>query len=73
MALTYEKVIAVISRPPDIRKDFEVNNLLPWFRKKSELFRTLKTGKSEKRTICQCYVQSVIYTVIGEIIYLLKS
>lgn len=45
MAMTYQKVVGVISQPPDMRKDFEVNNLLPWFRKKSDLFRTLKTGK----------------------------
>ncbi|KAK2173403.1 hypothetical protein NP493_877g00021 [Ridgeia piscesae] len=43
MALTYERVIRVISQSPDKRKDFEVNNLLPWFRKKSDLFRNLKT------------------------------
>ena len=44
MALTYERVIRVISQAPDKRKDFEVTNLLPWFRKKSDLFRNLKTG-----------------------------
>ena len=46
MALSYEKVIGVISQPPANRKDFEVNNLLHWFRKKSDLFKTLKTGVS---------------------------
>jgi len=51
MALTYERVIRVISQSPDKRKDFEVNNLLPWFRKKSDLFRNLKTGMN-KTVVC---------------------
>ena len=44
MALTYERVIKVISEKPEKRKDFEVQNLLSWFRKKSDLFLNLKTG-----------------------------
>ena len=46
MALNYEKVIQVISQPPEMRKDFEVNTLLSWFRKKSDLFRDIKAGRS---------------------------
>ena len=45
MALTYEKITSVMSQPPDRRKDFEVSNLLPWFKKKSDLFKSLKHGK----------------------------
>ena len=45
MALTYGKVIDVISKPPDKRTVFGVNNVLPWFRQKSDLFKKLKTGK----------------------------
>ncbi len=46
MALTYEKVISVIEQSPENRKDFEVSNLLTWFKKKSDLFMKLKTGTS---------------------------
>lgn len=46
MATTYEKVVAVISKAPHFRQNNEINQLLPWFRKKSKLFYKLKTGKS---------------------------
>ncbi|XP_064616273.1 uncharacterized protein LOC135480373 [Liolophura sinensis] len=39
----YSKVVDVISKAPDVRKDFEVHSILPWFRKKSQLFQKLKT------------------------------
>lgn len=41
----YERVVDVISKPKDLRQDFEVQQLLPWFRKKAQLFQKLKTGK----------------------------
>lgn len=41
----YSKVVDVISKAPDVRKDFEVHSILPWFRKKSQLFQKLKTGR----------------------------
>lgn len=44
MAKTFEKVLNVISKKPDLRQDFEIQGLLPWLRKKSKLFATLKTG-----------------------------
>ena len=31
-AVTYDRVREVISKPPDRRKDFEINSILPWFR-----------------------------------------
>jgi len=31
-AVTYDRVRSVISKPPDRRKDFEINSILPWFR-----------------------------------------
>ena len=45
-ALTYEQVIKVISKDPEDRGEFEVKNLLLWFRKKSKLFNDLKAGMS---------------------------
>lgn len=42
----YEQVISVLRKPPASRKDFEVNSLIPWFRKRSKLFESLKTGKN---------------------------
>ncbi len=63
MACTYDEVISVISRPPDKRTEFGVNNVLPWFRKKSDLFKKLKTGKFSQNMIltphkyvrCRCH------------------
>ncbi|XP_052806852.1 uncharacterized protein LOC128236072 [Mya arenaria] len=43
MANTFEKVLNVIGKKPDLRQDFEIQDLLPWLRKKSKLFSTLKT------------------------------
>ncbi|XP_041368059.1 uncharacterized protein LOC121382607 [Gigantopelta aegis] len=44
MTNTYDMVVSVISKPVESRQDFEIQTLVPWFRKKSEkLFRELKT------------------------------
>ncbi|CAH1782720.1 unnamed protein product [Owenia fusiformis] len=40
----YDKVLEVLRQPTADRKDFEINSVLPWFRKKSDLFSKLKTG-----------------------------
>ena len=45
MAGIYEKVVGVITKPPEERREREVKELLPWFCKKSELFASLKPGK----------------------------
>lgn len=45
MSTAFEKVVAVISKKPSLRQDFEIQGLLPWLRKKSQLFSQLKTGK----------------------------
>ncbi|XP_060068117.1 uncharacterized protein LOC132548282 [Ylistrum balloti] len=39
----YDNVVAVISKKPELRQDFEIQGLLPWLRKKSQLFSQLKT------------------------------
>ncbi|XP_013411811.1 uncharacterized protein LOC106174696 [Lingula anatina] len=39
----YAQVVEVISKPTSERKDFEIAPLLPWFKKKSELFKDLKS------------------------------
>ena len=45
MAFLYDKVVSTVSRPPDERTDGMIEQILPWFRKKSELFKSQKTGK----------------------------
>ncbi|XP_074650320.1 uncharacterized protein LOC141905375 [Tubulanus polymorphus] len=42
MSLFYSKVVAVLAQPPHLRSDFEIQQFLPWFSKKSDLFRSLK-------------------------------
>ena len=44
MSNSLDRVIQVISKPPKLRQDFEVQTLLPWLRKKSQLFSRLKTS-----------------------------
>ncbi|KAL3842639.1 hypothetical protein ACJMK2_020630 [Sinanodonta woodiana] len=43
MALLYEKVVHTVSKPPQERTDTMIDQILPWFRKKSELFKLMKT------------------------------
>ncbi|XP_062594753.1 uncharacterized protein LOC134256151 [Saccostrea cucullata] len=43
MSNTYEKILNVISKPPAFRQDFEIQTLMPWLRKQSQLFSQLKT------------------------------
>ncbi|KAK3581466.1 hypothetical protein CHS0354_031791 [Potamilus streckersoni] len=43
MALLYGKVVHTVSRPPQERTDIMIDQILPWFRKKSELFKLMKT------------------------------
>lgn len=45
MTHMYEKVKAIISKSPEERGIKEIQSLLPWFRKKSELFVSVKDGK----------------------------
>lgn len=44
----YEKVVSVIEKPESLRTDFECQELIAWFRNKSSLFKTLKSGKNTK-------------------------
>ncbi|XP_059170872.1 uncharacterized protein LOC131952283 isoform X2 [Physella acuta] len=43
MSLLYDKVINIINKPPVERQDGEIEQILPWFRKKSDLFKSLHT------------------------------
>ncbi|XP_046579283.1 LOW QUALITY PROTEIN: uncharacterized protein LOC124286888 [Haliotis rubra] len=43
MAHVYERVLHIINKPPTERGDSEIDTILPWFRKKAELFKELKT------------------------------
>ncbi|XP_013410687.1 uncharacterized protein LOC106173902 [Lingula anatina] len=42
MAFMYQKVLSVITQPPDSRPDAMIEQLIPWFQKKSELFRSVQ-------------------------------
>ncbi|CAL1533253.1 unnamed protein product [Lymnaea stagnalis] len=46
MSLLYDKVVNIINKSPADRQDGEIEQILPWFRKKSDLFKSLHTGKS---------------------------
>lgn len=39
---SYEKVVSVISRPPDQRTDFEVAAILPYLRKRNHVFESVR-------------------------------
>ncbi|KAK3596919.1 hypothetical protein CHS0354_031697 [Potamilus streckersoni] len=43
MPSVYERVLSVIRKPPELRAEFECQELVSWFRNKSVLFRPLKT------------------------------
>ena len=45
MSLLYDKVVNIVSKPPDERTNGEIDAILPWFRKRSELFKSQKAGK----------------------------
>jgi len=40
----YNRVVSVLSKPPSARSSVECNHIIPWFRKRSKLFASLKTG-----------------------------
>lgn len=41
MALMQQRVVKIISKSPSERRDAEIQMVLPWLRKKSELFTDL--------------------------------
>ncbi|XP_013410681.1 uncharacterized protein LOC106173900 isoform X1 [Lingula anatina] len=43
MALMYQKVLGVITQPPASRPNALIEQIRPWFQKKSDLFRRLQT------------------------------
>jgi len=47
-SVTYDRVRQVISQPADRHKDFEVSNILPWFRglKHAKVLGQLKPGNA---------------------------
>ncbi len=45
MSQMFERMLIVISQPPSERSDFQIDVLLPWLRKKSELLAGLEKGK----------------------------
>lgn len=53
MALLYEKVVSTVSKDPDERTDAEIEQILPWFRKKSELFKSQKAGKARDASVLE--------------------
>ena len=44
MSSILEEVVNIIGKPAERRTDEELGRLLPWFRKKSDVFRSLKPG-----------------------------
>ena len=44
MAQLLEQVIDVISRPPAARSDVDINAILPWLRRRTELMSQLDQG-----------------------------
>ena len=45
MSSLYDRVKAILSQEPDYRNPKELNVLLSWFRKKSEVLQTVKNGR----------------------------
>ncbi|XP_041367196.1 uncharacterized protein LOC121381874 isoform X2 [Gigantopelta aegis] len=42
MAHLYEQVLSIVTKPPEERQEKEIQRIVYWFRKKSELFKDLK-------------------------------
>ena len=40
-----ERIVKVISKPPDDRKGHEIDILLPWLRKRSDMLREIDNSK----------------------------
>lgn len=65
----YDAVVSVIRKPPSGRNDFMVNDLIAWFRKRSRLFESLKTGKDVYNNLIQHVVYNIDYTLTYTIQY----
>ncbi len=46
MAVMFKRVIECISKPADSRLDTEIDVLIPWLRKRSDVLRKLPKGKN---------------------------
>ena len=56
----YERVVRALSKAPKDRAVSEVDSLLPWFRKKSDLFTDMKTGMSNIEWFIICLGRVII-------------
>jgi len=58
----YERIRTVFSQTSDERKDFEISDFLPWFRKNLAIFHNLDTGtvalgvSCRSNEILQCFI-----------------
>lgn len=73
----YDRVVSVISKPPDRREEREIIDLMPWFQKKSEIFRSVEKGEtinSNRRHLLFLLLQrfGVCSGIFGPIFFLQK-
>ena len=61
----YEKVVDVISRPPDQRTDFEIAAILPYIRKRTQIFENIRTGEKGQSVGVVVIVVVVVMVVVG--------
>ena len=45
MASVQERLVALVSTRPEVRRDVDIELALPWLRKKSELLQSLEKGQ----------------------------
>ena len=45
MSRMQERIVKVISKPPAERKTHEIDILLPWLRKRSDILKDIDNGK----------------------------
>ena len=48
----YDRVVNLLTKEPRDRGETEIEQILSWFRKKSELFKPLKNGIYNNDTLC---------------------
>jgi len=47
MRFQYKTLVSVLAKAPEGRVEFECQELIPWFRNKSALFKDIKHGKNQ--------------------------
>ena len=61
MARFYDKVLGVLKKATEDRLNDEIQNLEPWFRKKSNILQSLNNGKFLLFYQCiACYLRTYI-------------